>query len=136
MSGLDSKESIDKENMRKELTKNVKIKIEFEKLKEVIEKIEEIERIKIEEIREITRKALKELEINKSKELVENLRIETIKTRFWGELESFKKEMKIRKVINKKIQKRKKNIKIRIEEVEQSEIEKVVDMRIKESGEL
>lgn len=136
MSGLDSKESIDKENMRKELTKNVKIKIEFEKLKEVIEKIEEIERIKIEEIREITRKALKELEINKSKELVENLRIETIKTRFWGELESFKKEIKTRTVINKKIQKRKKNIKIRIEEIEQSEIEKVVDMRIKESGEL
>ena len=122
--------------MRKELKKNVKIKIELEKLKEVIEKIEEIERIKVEEIREITRKALKELEINKSKELVKNLRIETIKIRFWGELESFKKEIKIRTVINKIIQKRKKNIKIRIEEIEQSEIEKVVDMRIKESGEL
>ena len=103
MSGLDSKESIDKENMRKELKKNVKLTIEFEKLKEVIEKIEEIKRMKVEEIREITRKALKELEINKSKELVENLRIETIKIRFWGELESFKKEIKTRTVINKKI---------------------------------
>ena len=66
-----------------------------------------MKRIEIEKVRKIIRKVFKKLEINKSRELEENLRIGRIKRRFCGELKNFEDETKIRETTKQDIREEK-----------------------------